>query len=330
MSADDDSEARHAKVLQRVEETRVGKEILEVLRNRLEKSTTLKNTLSSPEFKGGDYAEERKVLVSINNFGLMEGALAGIATFLVLRRGPQLMLRLLNSRASRGGGGGGGTGGAGYQLDRPPTVRGGNPFDKNSQQRSGGGVGTAVLGGMKLALDLFVAFLMGASTSFQVIDEEKLVNTVANLPLAEGRSIVSDEFCSTLQQEVVKRNPAVFTQADSAYLRGMYLFHQNCRKRQSYEATLREESGMSPNDPVSIPEGGVPSDYIMRDGDVSNGNDDEEASYDNKSSSTTDESYFSDADFGSDNIFGDDSTSEAEKEWADSIVTDRENDRKRK
>lgn len=320
----DDREVRRAKLLKRMEETNVGKEILKVLRQRLENSPTLQQTIASPDFKGGDYNEERKVLMSINNFGLGEGALVGISTFIVLRRGPQLILRLLNSRSSRGGGVGGG---GGYKLDRP----GGNsPFQQNPNQQQS--FRFNVLGGMKLALDVFVSVLMAGTASFSVLDEEKLVNSVASVPLLEGKSVVSDEFCTTLQQEVAKQNPAVFAKADSAYLKGMFMFSKNCSKRQSYESKLREEYGLSPNESVAIPPGGVPPDYAVLDDDNNSGDEElwtsEAAS--NSTGGTDGEYNVSDTGFGDNNIFGGDSTSEAEKQWADSIVTDQEDDRRRK
>jgi hypothetical protein len=326
--SDNNRDNRRAQLMKRMEESQIGKEILKVLRQRLETSPTLQQTLKSDEFKGGEYTAERKVLMSINNFGLGEGILAGMATFLVLRRGPQFIVRLLNRRS----GGGGGVGGGGYRLDKPSASSGNSPFQQQQQQsnnQQSSGVAVTVMGGLKLALDIFVSMLMAATTSFSVIDEKTLVNSVATLPLGEGRSVVSDEFCVTMQQEIAKRNPAIFANADSPYLKGMYAFSQNCSRRQSYEAVLREESGMSPTDPVSIPSGGVPADYqiMVTDGTTASGSeDDDDASH---GASTTDESYFSDSGgFGSDNIFGDDSMSEQDKQWSDSIVTDREDNQK--
>lgn len=252
-----------------------------------------------------------------------------------------MMQRLMNSRSSGSGGSGGSGGGGGYRLDKPSPMSGNNPFQQRRQQQqasdqqSAGGATVTILGGLKLALDICVSMLMAASTSFSILDENTLVDSVATLPLSEGRSVVSDEFCVTMQQEIAKRNPSIFTKADSIYLKGMYSFSQNCSRRQSYEAVLRQESGMSSNDPVSIPSGGVPEDYqISNDGTASyNSGEEEDSSYGASSSdNTTDESYFQDSDgFGSDNIFGDDSMGVGieEQQWSDSVVTDREDDQKR-
>ena len=291
----EDRDVRKAKMLKRVDESRAVRAILIVLRQRLETSPTLQKTISSPEFKEQDYAAERKILMAMNNIGLGEGVAAGIATLVLLRRGPQFINRIMTRR-------GGGASRGGYQLDRPPSA---SPFQQTNKQPPRG-VAAAILGGMKLAIDVGVSFLMGATTSFYFIDDKKLTQQVSSLPLVEGKTVICAEFCTTLQQEVAKRDPDFWKQTTNPYLKNMHQFATNCRKRQSYEAKLREEQGLSPDALVSIPLGGVPADYQS----------DEDFKESNESESFRD--------IEGESFFGEDSMDQ----WGDSMVTDREDDRK--
>lgn len=316
-----DRDARRAKLEQKLHEQRQLKEILAAVRAHFETSNTMKRTLENPNYKQ-DYEEERKILASFNNAGLAEGMLAGVATFVFLRRGPQMMVRLFsrnNSTTASGGGGGG------YRLDRPPSSgqqqQQRQPFNSsNSQQQQQ--QANPILGGMKLALDVFVSLLMAASTSFSMVNEKELAHDFAQLPLVQGKSLASDEFCTTISREIGARGLNTTTTTDNVYLLALAKFSRNCRKRHAYEDQLRQQQGLGPNAPVTIPAPGVPEDIMMTEGEeqqtMNYQNDDdfatEMSSFGNNTTKDGGDYFGSDPARGED-LWGDDMTTDREDDW---------------
>jgi hypothetical protein len=234
-----DRDIQRAKLIKRVEETRMVRDILNVLSQRLHEAAPRISKRLEREDKG-DFAAERKIIRSMNNIGLGEGVLAGIVTFLVLRRGPDLVKRMVMRRSAQRGG---------YQLDRP------DPFSQPSSSSA-----ASILGGMKLALDVFVSTLMAASASYYFTDERMITATAAQIPLVEGKSLFCDEFCDLVQQQVSQRSNVEWKQVESPYLQSVYGMAKNCQRRKAYENKLREEQGLSPDASVAIPPPGVPLD----------------------------------------------------------------------
>jgi hypothetical protein len=151
-------------------------------------------------------------------------------------------------------------------------------------------------------------------------DDEKIAQEMAVLPLVEGRSVVCDEFCTLLQHEVAQRSPQFWQAAHGNIdLTSIHQFAENCAKRQAYERQLRNEQGLPPGTPIAIPSGGVPPTY-----EVTDPSSDEARGGSNESQ--LEENYFGEGfnDSEGDSLFGD----EAVDQWGNSLVTDREDQRK--
>lgn len=323
-----DRDARRAMLEKKIQEQRQLKEILTAVRVQFETSNTMKRTLENPNYKQ-DYSEERKILASFNNAGLAEGMLAGVATFVFLRRGPQMMLRLFsrnNSTTTSGGR-------SGYRLDRPSSISSGQqqqrqPFNSSQQQQEPRS--NPILGGIKLAIDVFVSLLMAASTSFSMVNEKELAHDFAKLPLVSGNSLASDEFCSTISREIGARSLSK-TSTDNVYLLSLVEFSRNCRKRHAYEDQLRQQQGLGANEPVTIPAPGVPEDIIM----IGDTEEDDEmfgaTTVDDFATDSMSSSSFGNTTTNQDggDYFGSDPAAATRGEWGDDLTTDREDDWKK-
>lgn len=118
-------------------------------------------------------------------------------------------------------------------------------------------------------VDTAVAFSVAASTSLLCTNSKAVLEKLASIPLLQGRSKVSTEFCPDVMKaldEWKQQHPndaVVWEHPQSPYLRAIMEFTQNCRYRQAYETQLRREKGVSDNYPVAIPEGGVPRDKLV-------------------------------------------------------------------
>lgn len=264
---------------------------------------------------------EKKVLNEIHNSGMMEGIIAGVATFVFVRRFPRYLEKVVARRAAQRGGGGGtpppssssGNNG-GYVLDQPPGARVNSPFS-NSSNGSGmpppGSEETVRRGGilwrtLGLMIDTSLSFLVAAYTSFYMADTQKIAKSVKEIPLMEGRSAISDNFCSDLIQEYNRQwnldpndpqatkntnntNDQLFGVKSSSQKKPLAPFDRkdilknpqlgmlqayiefigNCKKRQAMEKRIRQERGMGPNERVAIPSPGVTSTEWSSDEDVS-------------------------------------------------------------
>lgn len=286
-----------ANIQRQKEENEVFRTIISTLKQRSRASTTLQQTLASPEFQGEDYAAERKIIGVVNDIGITQGLSLGVATFFILRGGPRYVLQLLRrsgaSNPSQRGG---------YQLDRP----------SSDPPR----LSTALRKSFKLVVDVWLSAAVGSLFTIQQTDARKITKEVSLLPLVEGRSVICDELCTTLQEEVAKHSPQFWIGAQrNIYLTSIHVLAENCAKRQAYERQLREEQGLPPGTPIAIPLGGVPTNYDVAAGG-GGGN----------SESQFDENYFGDgySSNESDSLFGDESADQ----WSDSLVTDREDQRK--
>ena len=93
-------------------------------------------------------------------------------------------------------------------------------------------------------------------------DKHKLYDTASDIPLIEGRSDISDKLCSDFIAQYNSIRPEFWKEYTDDGLSAIQEFVANCRKRQAFERRLRRDSGMGPNDPVSIPSGGVPRDFL--------------------------------------------------------------------
>ena len=185
------------------------------------------------------YKEELSVLMSLSRFGISEGAMAFTACFVTMRViMPRVFLRM-------------GSGGAST-----------NPFLAASPME---GPNKAV----KLLLDLSFSMVAGTYAAIYLVDRSEMLHKLSQVPLVSGRSVLASEFCEVMQQQVRQRPEHYWKAAEDVYLVEAYNFSANCQKRQAMEKSLRQELGLGKEDAISIPIGGVPVDYQVEEGAVS-------------------------------------------------------------
>ena len=245
---------------------------------------------------------EKKVLNTIHSAGMMEGLVAGVTTFIVLRRFPWYLAKRAAQKqqqqqgrqppSSSGGGGG-------YTLDAPSSAAGAgkvnSPFRShtnntntssshnhpnlpgaaepanNYTQNRGGFLWRS----FQFTTDLALSFLVAAYTSSYMADTDKIKTSVVEIPLLEGRSALSDQFCPVLVEEYQRqwklnantpnvtsnsKHPIppfdrkdVLKHPNIGLLQAYIEFIENCHKRHAVEQRIRQERGMGPDEPVEIP-----------------------------------------------------------------------------
>jgi hypothetical protein len=112
-------------------------------------------------------------------------------------------------------------------------------------------------------LDTLLSCLVGTAASVESLQSDNFVvrQSVAEVPLVSGRSMISDELCKPLIQEYEKfKHQPELQHPRSVELQTLNQFISNCRHRHELEAKLRKERGLSMDSPVSIPSPGVPLD----------------------------------------------------------------------
>jgi len=259
-----------------------------------------------------EYSAEKAHLGRMNNNGMFAGIAAGVGSFVFLRRGPRVLSRYLVRRAEARGGsarsstadsnaGGGGLGG-GYQFDRR------NPFE-NAKQMSqpmnalGEGASSSsqlpppppphphphqpgiIIRTIKLGLDIFVSGMMAMYMSAIWTDKKRLLSETAELPLVEGRSLISDELCTDFMKQyaTIPQDTWRKYRGTSDALTAIESFVVNCHKRQMFERSLRHERGLQPGGSAedyhpTIPSPGVPRDLDVVLTDIGRGGDDTDGS----------------------------------------------------
>lgn len=303
---------------------------------------------------------ERKKLLEINNRGVLEGTVAGVLSFFLLRRIRagflRRMLRQQEAHPTTGAppptmGTPGGTPvvphapKSPFQQQKPPTGSASSspPPSAGAEIPSPQRVATAYkesrTSGMSGAFFNFLGFAIDATVSFYIAvfvsirNPGKIMNELAKIPLIEGRSRVSDEFCpeflhelKEMQKDVLENNDAMQADAlknpESVALKGLLEFCHNCKQRAAYEKQLRQQLGLSDSDPVSIPPPGVPvtatSDPALS----------PNFAYDDSDSSDNNQGFYDAGENNNSNNFYDPSREEKDQ-WADPFVTDQEEQAKR-
>jgi len=295
-------EARHRK-----EEIDIIRQFWTVVQKRLEEIQRRELKVDDGPNKFQLEDEERKILYEVNNFGLMPGAAAGLSILFLLRRIRPNMLRRI-------------------QRPRQPPPQGGVPHVTNSpfQQDSAGGSPykelqpSLFLRGLGWTLDLMSSFFVAAGTSIVFTDHEVIAQKIATLPLVSGRSRVAQELCPSaldFLRDIRKDESTreVLDAATTTNLQNILAFCRNCRLRADYEERLRREKGVSNEYPVAIPPPGVPVDSSYdSDSLVLGWNEDLTGDFYSQEQSK-------------DNQFDTDD----DQRWADSMVSDREDDNRR-
>jgi hypothetical protein len=303
------------------EELELVKDFWTVVQKRLEEiqRRELGKTSGDRSFKLED--EERNILYEINNFGLVPAAAAGLATLVVLRNVRPNMLRRI-------------------QRPKPPTNTGAPPHVTNSpfQQGTPSGGGSykelqpsLFLRGFGWSMDLLSSFLVATGVSIMLTDHEAIAGKITTLPLVSGRGRVAEELCTPVLdflQEIRKDESTreVLESATTTNLKNVLAFCQNCQRRAAYEDRLRQEQGLSRDSPVSIPPPGVPvDDNGDSDTSLMAGWNDVGTHQDDGGGFASEDFYDPSQEQNRGNEYGTDN-----QEWADSMVSDREEDDNRR
>jgi hypothetical protein len=173
------------------------------------------------------YDAERKRLVQINNNGMGAGLVIALGSFLFLRRGPKIFANYLSKKRAREISSSQPMGG--YKFDPP---------DITIRRKPG-----IIFRTFKFGLDIFVATSMGMYGSVIWTDKNKLMNDLANIPLVEGKSIISEELCDDfidVYRHIPKRTWDKYN-GKSEPLDAISLFVQNCLKRHAVEKQILQE-----------------------------------------------------------------------------------------
>lgn len=123
---------------------------------------------------------------------------------------------------------------------------------------------------IKFGLDIFVSGMMALYMSAVWTDKKRLLNEAAEIPLVEGRSLISDELCTdfmknyaTIPQDTWRKH-----RGTSDALTAIEAFVVNCHRRQMLEQTLRHERGLQPGGSAQDYHPTIPSPGVPRDLDV--------------------------------------------------------------
>ncbi len=212
-----------------------------------------------------DYQPEKDLLMKMNNNGLGKGIVLGVFTFFLLRRGPRHFQKYMlqrqqatstttTSKSSN----------SGYQLD-PIHHTSKDPFQKtnaSTDNEKGPGI---LLRSIKFCLDSFVSLSMAAYGSIIFTDQNQMIQDLSEVPLIEGRSLISDELCSDFIQVYRQTPKHVFEANNDIMMKSIRNFVLNCAKRQTYERELQQwgMTSNSNNNHISIPSPGVPHDISV-------------------------------------------------------------------
>jgi hypothetical protein len=186
------------------------------------------------------------------------------------------------------------------------------------------------------SMDLISSFLVATGASIVMTDHEAVAAKITSLPLVSGRGRVAEELCPPVLnflQEIRKDESTreVLENADTTNLKKVLAFCQNCQRRNAYENRLRQEKGLASDAPVSIPPPGVPVDDTG-DSDTSllAGWNDDGANQDDASGAFASGDFYDPSQEQSKNNGEYGNGADNSQDWADSMVSDREEDDSRR
>ena len=217
-----------------------------------------------------DYQPEKDLLMKMNNNGLGKGIVLGVFTFFLLRRGPRYFQKYMLQRQQTTTSSTSASKSSSYQLDpihqttKDPFKKTTNASSTTTNSNNGPGI---VLRSIKFCLDSFVSLSMAAYGSIIFTDPNQMMQELSEVPLIEGRSLISDELCTDFIQ-LYRQTPNKHSfEGDNTDISMICIrnFVYNCVKRQTYERDL-QQFGMTPSNSnnnnihISIPPPGVPYD----------------------------------------------------------------------
>jgi len=202
-------------------------------------------------YKSPAYSSEKKLLTQLNNNGLGKGLAVGVLTFVFLRAGPGTLRRYVSKSATDG-----------YKFDNL------NPSMMAGSQKSNPRPGF-LFRSIRFSLDCFVSFSMATYGSMYFLDMKKITEVGSNIPLVEGRSMISDEMCNDFTDiyRSIHQKTWEKYEGKSIPLDTISSFVKNCMKRKVIETQLLEQQrgfGVADNsEHVEIPSPGVPADTTI-------------------------------------------------------------------
>jgi hypothetical protein len=207
---------------------------------------------------------ERKLLLNINNTGLLEGTVAGLVALVGLRQFRHYMLRRVMEKVTNS------TPSSTQTTTMVLTPK--SPFRQQTANSPKDSIERAAKSPIWMALgwltDLAGSFfLVAVPISFACTSQDKLLRDISAIPLVEGRSKISELFCPTIQAALSQcqrdatspEEQAALSSPRTPHLTAWIAFAHNCHLRQTQEQLIRQQQGLSHNAPVSIPPPGVSS-----------------------------------------------------------------------
>eukprot|EP00571_Detonula_confervacea_P017461 CAMPEP_0172303498 /NCGR_PEP_ID=MMETSP1058-20130122/5027_1 /TAXON_ID=83371 /ORGANISM="Detonula confervacea, Strain CCMP 353" /LENGTH=302 /DNA_ID=CAMNT_0013014335 /DNA_START=20 /DNA_END=928 /DNA_ORIENTATION=- len=220
-------------------------------------------------YKQPEFDAEKLILNEMNNMGLYKGVMCGLSCFVFLRFSPNTISRILRRRA-----------GAGTETQGPvnpfKSQASGYKFDTPAAQQNPVRPGL-LFRTVRLALDTFVSLSVGSYASLYFLDRDKMMKQFSEIPLIEGRSLLSEELCGDFTKEFQKFDSQIWNKnhpslsggghttddGQSDFRNTIQGFVANCRRRAICEEELRTERGLRGSDVVAIPSPGVPRDISV-------------------------------------------------------------------
>jgi hypothetical protein len=252
----------------------------EVKRDAARSAAERGQTPPTDAFQLGD--EEKKVLLNINNTGLLEGMAAGLVTLTLLRQFRHYQFRRIMQNVKASDGTTPPTSASQFTARTLLTPK--SPFRQqttttntthnNSNNNTNndavhGALARATRSPFWVALgwitDLGAAFAMAVTVSALRMDQDQILKDIAAIPLVAGPSKVSQLFCPTVQtalaqlrrDAILPNERDILTRPRTPQLAAWVAFADHCQLRQAQEELLRREQGLSADAVVSIPPPGV-------------------------------------------------------------------------
>ena len=146
---------------------------------------------------------------------------------------------------------------SGYTFNRlssPLDARGGGGASNEAEAKS------RLLGRLlSIPVDLSLSFLIGCSATIFLTETDKLQKDLSTIPLVAGRSLVADELCRDFTYEYQKWPQSMWdnskiTEEAHPSLGAIQSFVRNCERRRAAETRIRNEKGLTEEEPVLIPD----------------------------------------------------------------------------
>ena len=197
-----------------------------------------------------DFAAEKKALMDLNAVGLKQGFAAGIGTFILLRFGRRMLANWATRRIQQ-------------QQQKPfgSYKFGDSQVDQAGQAGASGfaqsqqkwtprpeGLGVKIF---RTMIEVALSFNSAILATAYWTDTDAIVAKAADIPLVEGRSMVSNELCddfireyhsipSEFWKELHDKHP---TSTSKTLFLSIERFVRNCKKRRIYESQLTQSQG---------------------------------------------------------------------------------------